>query len=294
MDRRHNCPLCQAPARSPRLGVGGYRICPVCDVAWRVVEEPQDPAGDWERHYYADEQTRALHEKRISGLKALARRIDEACPARGKLLDVGAGLGIFMQEMAGLGWVVEGVEPSGIAAKAARERTGATIHQGVLEELSLPEASYDAVTFFDALRTVPDPALFLRQARGLLRPGGSVIVREVHRKAEMVRERMKKLRGQPISSGSRACEFRQCFTPKSLRFAFREAGLTQIWVEPSPVYAEPDGVNSPFSSLVKRSFGWIAAAAYDFSGHRLALGPNLLAFGSVPRTRIQPATSHPG
>jgi SAM-dependent methyltransferase len=248
-----------------------------------VVEDPQDPSGDWERHYYADEQIRALHEKRLSGLRALARRITEACPERGKLLDVGAGLGLFMQEMAALGWVVEGVEPSRIAAQAARERTGAIVHQGVLEALNLPEASYDAVAFFDALRTVPDPALFLRQSRRLLSPAGTLFIREVHRRAEMVREHMKRLRGQPISSGSAACEFRQCFTPKSLRYAFERAGLIDVQVEPSPVYAEPDGVNSLSFSLVKRSFGWVSGATYLLSGHCLVPGPNLLAFGSAPK-----------
>src|SRR4030095_12462541 len=124
-----------------------------------------------------------------------------------------------MEAMAKSGWSVEGAEPSPSAVEAARTRTNAPVHQGLLENLDLPGASYDAVTFFDALRNVPDPMLFLRQARRLLRPGGMLIIREVHRKAELSREWARKLRGQQISVGRRSSEFRQFFSPRSLLFA---------------------------------------------------------------------------
>jgi len=282
MDRRETCVLCQAPAGSSPPRAGGYRVCANCDIAWRAVEDSSDPAGDWERHYYADDQVRALHQVRLSGLESLAVRVSEVCPSRGLLLDVGAGLGIFMEAMARSGWSVEGVEPSGMAAQAARERTKAPVHLGILETVNLPQGAYDAVTFFDALRTVPDPLLFLRQARRLLRPGGMLIVREVHRRVELLRERVQELRGQGVTPGRTALEYRQCFSPKSLRFAFERAGLTGVWVEPSPVFAEPLGKDSPTGPLLKRSLGWLSHSVYHLSGRRLVPGPNLLAFGKAP------------
>lgn len=254
----------------------------MCDIAWRAVEDSPDPGGDWERHYYADEKVRRLHEKRISGLQSIARRITRVCPSRGRLLDVGAGLGIFMEAMAKSGWSVEGAEPSGIAAQEARRRTGAPVHVGLLESLDLPMQSYDAITFFDALRTVPDPMAFLHRARKLLRPGGTLVIREVHRRVEMGRERIRALRGQRASPGRRAYEYRQCFSPRSLRFAFDRIGLIETWVEPSPVFAEPDGTDSLAGSLFKRSLGWASGSAYRLSGRRIVLGPNLLAFGRAP------------
>jgi len=282
LDRDRRCVLCSAPAVAAASGVGGYRICRVCDVAWRAIENPTDAAGDWERHYYGDEGIRELHEKRVSGLTALARRITEISPSRGRLLDVGAGVGIFMEAMQRAGWSVEGVEPSRIAARSARERTGARVHEGLLEDLDLETSSFDALTFFDALRTVPDPLAFLRKARSLLRPGGVLIIREVHRKAERFREWAKAARRQRVSAGRSACEFRQCFSPRSLLFAFEQAGLTHAWVEPSPVYVEPDGVRSRWGTLVKQALGRASAAAYRISGRRVTLGPNLLAFGRAP------------
>jgi 2-polyprenyl-3-methyl-5-hydroxy-6-metoxy-1,4-benzoquinol methylase len=282
MDRTDSCVLCQSPAGAAPPGAGGYRVCAVCDVAWRVVQDSQDPAADWEQHYYADDRVRELHEVRISGLESIAARITEVCPSRGRLLDVGAGIGIFMEAMAKAGWSVEGIEPSGIAAQAARTRTKAPVHLGILETANLREASYDAVTFFDALRTVPDPMLFLRQARRLLRPGGMLIIREVYWRAELMRERLQKLRRQVVSPGRTAMEYRQCFSPKSLLFAFDRVGLLGAWVEPSPVFAELYGANSSVGPLIKRSIGWLSSSAYHLSGRRLLLGPNLLAYGKAP------------
>ncbi len=282
-ERRRRCVLCGRSAGASAPGAGGYRVCAVCDVAWRDVEDSPDAAADWERHYYAESAIKELHERRRSGLAAIARRISEVCPGRGCLLDLGAGIGIFMKEAAALGWAVEGVEPSAIAARAARERTGATIHEGLFEHVDLPAGSYDAVTFFDALRTVPDPLAFLARARSVLKPGGILVVREVDRRAEAGQVWLKHALGKvqaPV--GNSGFEYRQCFSPKSLRFAYREAGLVGTWIEPSPVFTEPDSGTSRVASLVKWSIGAVSGGTYRMTAGRVVLGPNLLAFGRAP------------
>ena len=187
-----------------------------------------------------------------------------------------------MEARARAGGKVEGVDPPALAAAAARRRTGGTVHAGLLEDLQRPQAAYDAITFFDALRTVPDPMRFLLAARRLLRPGGMLVLREVHRKVEMGRERWRALRHAQVQPSCRAFEYRQVFSPRRLRFALGRAGLTQAWVEPSPIFSEPDAKDSLAGSLLKRSLGAVSASAYALSRHRLVLGPNLLAFGKAP------------
>src|SRR5262245_36722912 len=283
-ERQARCILCRRPAdTSLREAAAGYRVCAGCDVAWRVVEDSPDAAADWDRHYYAESAIRDLHERRTSGLKAIARRITEVCPSRGRLLDVGAGIGIFMEAAALMGWSVEGVEPSPIAARAARARTRATVHEGLFQQADLPQASYDAVTFFDALRTVPDPLAFLARARAILKPGGVLVIREVDRRAEMGTQRLKTALGRDQApAGNSGFEYRQCFSPRSLRFAYREAGLVGTWIEPSPVFTEPDFGENRVASLAKWSIGAFSRSAYKRTAGRLVLGPNLLAFGRAP------------
>ena len=280
MNRGESCVLCETPARGMARETGGYRVCPKCDVAWRALEAPPNPLEDWDRHYYADSQVLEMYARRISGFTSIARRITEVSPGRGRLLDVGAGIGIFMQAAAALGWRVEGVEPSGIAARLARERTQAPVHPGLLEDLEAPEAAYDVVTVFDALRHVPDPMAFLRRARRLIRPGGLLVIREVHRGLITGRARIHGFLGKKM--GNQVFDYRQCFSPKSLLFAYQAIGLCDSWVEPSPVFVEPDDSASPVRSFLKRSLRWGSNSAYHLSGHRIVLGPNLLAFGRVP------------
>ncbi len=93
----------------------------------------------------------------------------------GRALDVGCGRGDLGAALLAAGWSVDGVDPSAEACAAARRR-GIDARAGILAEVSLTPASYDAVVFRHSLEHVCDPRGDLALARGLLRPGGRVIV----------------------------------------------------------------------------------------------------------------------
>jgi SAM-dependent methyltransferase len=104
-----------------------------------------------------------------STLRGLLPRIVQG----GRLLEVGCGNGNFLKlvaearpdvELHGVDIVDTGI--SGI------ERF--TFHRGQLEQIDLPEAYFDAIYFSNLIEHVPDPFVFLRQCRSLLRPGGIV------------------------------------------------------------------------------------------------------------------------
>jgi 2-polyprenyl-3-methyl-5-hydroxy-6-metoxy-1,4-benzoquinol methylase len=94
----------------------------------------------------------------------------------GRLLDVGCAAGYFLTVMQQRGWQVEGVEPSRTIARFGRERFGVTIHEGTLDTIKLPPASYDLITLWDVIEHVPDPTNLLLQVRRLLAPGGVVLL----------------------------------------------------------------------------------------------------------------------
>lgn len=93
----------------------------------------------------------------------------------GTLLDVGAGSGTLLRWMGELGWQVQGVDPDPRAVEAARAR-GLTVYQGSLDELALPDASFDAVTLSHVVEHVFDPRALLTECRRVLRPGGRLSV----------------------------------------------------------------------------------------------------------------------
>jgi SAM-dependent methyltransferase len=97
----------------------------------------------------------------------------------GRLLDVGCGFGSFVGLMRGRGWDAEGVDPSPAAVAAARE-AGLPVRLGTLEDLDAPDGAYDAVTLFYVLEHLPEPMKALKKINGLLKPGGTLLLRVPH------------------------------------------------------------------------------------------------------------------
>lgn len=94
----------------------------------------------------------------------------------GRLLDVGCGNGLFLDQMRGLGWEVMGVEPDGEAVSVAREELGLEVFQGPLEGAKFPDGHFDAITMNHVIEHVPDPIGLLKECRRLLKPGSKLIV----------------------------------------------------------------------------------------------------------------------
>jgi 2-polyprenyl-3-methyl-5-hydroxy-6-metoxy-1,4-benzoquinol methylase len=95
----------------------------------------------------------------------------------GKLLDIGCAAGTFLLGMRDQGgWEVEGVEPSAGTAELAR-RHNLKVFTGTLEEARYADDSFDAVTMWDVLEHVHDPAGTIREIHRVLKPGGILLVR---------------------------------------------------------------------------------------------------------------------
>jgi len=91
----------------------------------------------------------------------------------GRLLDVGCAEGRFLRVLAREGrFELHGGEPAAGPAARARERHGLDVATGTLESLRFPEGHFDAVTFWDVLEHLHDPADALARTRRLLKPGG--------------------------------------------------------------------------------------------------------------------------
>jgi 2-polyprenyl-3-methyl-5-hydroxy-6-metoxy-1,4-benzoquinol methylase len=88
----------------------------------------------------------------------------------GRLLEIGCASGSFLDQMAALGWDVEGVEFSESAASAARA-LGYPVHAGSLETVAGLRGSYDLVVGWMVLEHLHEPVAVLRKLRDCARPG---------------------------------------------------------------------------------------------------------------------------
>jgi SAM-dependent methyltransferase len=112
--------------------------------------------------------TRARYREMLEALERFRR-------GRGRLLDVGAGAGLFLDVAHETGWEVEGTELSLAASRAAAER-GIRVHVGDLDRLPLEPGSFDAAVTLETVEHVPSPTAFLAAVARLVRPGGGLLL----------------------------------------------------------------------------------------------------------------------
>lgn len=140
------------------------------DFAARQPAEAYDPASESNRQYYQKQVTQLP-----DNLRALAV-LDAVLPGRGKLLEIGSFLGLFLDRIRADGWQVVGLEPYRPAANYARAKYGLGIIEGVLPNAALPTARFDAAMMLHVIEHLPDPAEGLRELRRVVRPGGVLVV----------------------------------------------------------------------------------------------------------------------
>jgi len=104
----------------------------------------------------------------------------DACPP-GTALDAACGTGRYSTYLAARGHTVIGVDQSPSMLERARQKLPeATFHQGDLAELPAPDESVDVVVCALALVHVPSLAEAMAEFARVLRPGGRLIVSDVH------------------------------------------------------------------------------------------------------------------
>jgi SAM-dependent methyltransferase len=149
--------------------------------------DPQPPPGELHRYYpsnywFAPGTTTAsrLEEAyRRLVLRDHVRFVSQALAgtkARGPLLDVGCGGGLFLGIMRERGVNVVGLDFSREAAAVAWSRQQVPAIVADLEHVPLRPGGFAAITMFHVVEHLYDPAAYFAAARKLLAPDGRLIV----------------------------------------------------------------------------------------------------------------------
>jgi SAM-dependent methyltransferase len=146
-----------------------------CDRCGTVVQ-PSLPHGDALLELYRHmRDEHYLDEER--GRRATARRLLDAIGRHapsGRLLDVGCGHGLLLDEARRRGYQVEGLELSDYAAAHARDRLGLPVRQATVGDLAAEPGAppYAAIVLADVLEHLDDPLVTVDRCAELLGPGG--------------------------------------------------------------------------------------------------------------------------
>ncbi|NQY92111.1 MAG: class I SAM-dependent methyltransferase [Deltaproteobacteria bacterium] len=93
-----------------------------------------------------------------------------------RLLDVGAGTGLFMHLAREQGWRIKGLDLCELSREKARAEFGVEVDVGDFRSAPYQPESFDCITMLDVLEHSLDPAAFLARALELLKPGGLLYV----------------------------------------------------------------------------------------------------------------------
>lgn len=106
--------------------------------------------------------------------------LDRFLPVSGaglKLLDVGCGTGYHLARYRTRGFEIVGMDGSAEMLREARSvNPSVEFHQGDVDDLPLPSATYDYVLCIEVLRYLPDIASCVREIARVLKPGGVALV----------------------------------------------------------------------------------------------------------------------
>jgi 2-polyprenyl-3-methyl-5-hydroxy-6-metoxy-1,4-benzoquinol methylase len=175
------CPTCGSTKPAPELEKDHMALvrCAVCDLVYVT------PTFD-EAHYkevYASQAYQDIvrdlginsHDYRVErfgtervGLMARHLRASGRPP---RYLDVGCSTGFVTEAARTAGWEAIGIDLNPSAIEFGRSR-GLDLRVAALEDAGFEPGSFDAVSLFDVLEHLIDPAAILRTAADLLAPGG--------------------------------------------------------------------------------------------------------------------------
>ena len=142
-----------------------------------TVQQPALPAGAQLHDLYRDMRDDAYLAEETGRRATAATLLDLIGEhvASGRLLDVGCGHGLLLDEARRRGYDVVGLELSRAAARHAREKLGLDVREVPLEEFASWE-SFDVVVLADVIEHLEDPVEAVERCARLLRADGALCV----------------------------------------------------------------------------------------------------------------------
>lgn len=180
-----NCDLCGENNFKPLFQESGYtfgqcRNCSLYYVWSRPTKEEQNKIVE---NYLIKKPHISMEQKFLE--MSLFRKEEcldyiktiEKLVKKGRLLDVGCGIGTLMWFAKKMGWHVEGIESNIDKIEIAKSMAIGEIYPIPVEELNLPKESYNVITMINVFSHLRSPKKTLKHLMTLLKPRGFLLMR---------------------------------------------------------------------------------------------------------------------
>lgn len=187
-----NCPVCGSADINPLLTVKDHSVSKEDFVIWqcsncslRFTQDVPDESligsyyqsSDYISHSNTSKGLiNQLYQKvRNYTLNQKADLIIGETAKRGKILDLGAGIGAFLNTMKEKGWEITGIEPDAGARQQAKNLFNIELQEtNALAQLSAN--GFDAITLWHVLEHVHQLHTYVERLKSLLRPNGKLFI----------------------------------------------------------------------------------------------------------------------
>ena len=190
------CKLCGCQVERPRYRLEGFTVlaCPGCGLVFTDLEPTRDELRRTyglryfleRREYYFQnvvaDPTNGREDGQIADFKQWLDWL-KSLKGKGRLLDVGCGIGIFLTMAQERGWEAYGVDISEGAVEIAKSRSGVKAVAGTLTEARFPDRFFDVITLLDVFEHFPNPLIELMEIGRILKEDGLIFLNTPNQKA---------------------------------------------------------------------------------------------------------------
>jgi len=173
MKNHQTCPLCNAELFS---FLKSYRHedlvkCRNCSLVFTLKIPSADELKSHYEEYSRNDYLSPITVKRYKELLAKFATFRE----NGRILDIGCGIGYFLEEAKKKGWLVHGTEFTSGAVKICEDK-GIKMYQGKLDDIDFGELNLDIITSFEVIEHLNNPQKHIQKISELLRKGGLLYI----------------------------------------------------------------------------------------------------------------------
>ncbi len=184
-----SCVACESIQSEHQFEKNGFAYTQ-CSSCGTLFQNPRPSIASFEKFYRNSESSRYWAEvffpavseiRREKIFKPRVERLVSLCGDKGinveRLIDVGAGYGIFLDEWRNQNPSAKlvAIEPSSSLANECRSK-GFEVVEDIVENVEGHKNSADLVTCFEVLEHVHEPLDFMEDLSGLAKPGGYVFI----------------------------------------------------------------------------------------------------------------------
>jgi 2-polyprenyl-3-methyl-5-hydroxy-6-metoxy-1,4-benzoquinol methylase len=150
--------------------------CDTCGAGQTLPQLSSEELSRYYTHeYYSLDNTISLEIALRPHNQSRMRRVQRYV-GTGRLIDIGAGTGMFLKTAQEFGFQVEGLEISAEAAAFGRQTWGLNIRQGNLHNTVLANDAFDVVSLWHVFEHLHDPHRAAQQLFQIMKSGGLLVI----------------------------------------------------------------------------------------------------------------------